>query len=260
MNKIFDFLPEEVHASVEIGELIVHTNPLARNAAVELEPISADDEDALKAIKSAVVEQQGTRLVVKVRDGGGGTGGATVIQSRGGSISVSSVGNNSVVIGNGVTMIGGRIVSGGTVHIGGCGVRAILHVPATVAATLHARSGMAQVYGDLARLDAETGSGSLAVSGEVDDAEVGVGSGSAELSLVHRLEAQAGSGSLNIGTVLKRGRVRVGSGSAHVHTETADFRARGGSGSLHITTAPGVVLDEDDVTVGSGSRHVSVRR
>jgi hypothetical protein len=259
MNKIFDFLPEEVHASVQIGELIMHTNPSARNAAVELEPIVANDEDALKAIKSAVVEQQGTRLVVKVRDGDGRN--VTMVQrSTGAAISISG-GNGSIVIGNGMTVVGGKVISagGGTVYIGSGGVRAILHVPASVAATLRTQSGMVEVHGGLAKLDAEASSGGIQALGEIQEASVEVSSGNVELGIIGVLEARASSGNIHVNAVTQRGRLRASSGNIHAHTDTADFRARASSGNVRITTASGVHLDEDDVTVSSGNRRVTRR-
>jgi hypothetical protein len=62
-----------------------------------------------------------------------------------------------------------------------------------------------------------------------------------------------------VDSVTQRGRLRASSGSIRAHTETTDFRARASSGSIRITTAPGVHLDEDDVTVSSGSRRVTRR-
>lgn len=252
MKKIFDFAPDELDGSLSVGELLVYTNPDARNAAVELEPIVPGDEDALRVIEQSTVERQGDKLVVKVKDGG--AGGATVIQSRGGSISV--MGNG------GVTMVNGRIVSGGgsVVQIGGGGVRAIIHVSAKIAANLRTQAGQIRVHGNLAKLSAEASSGDIEALGAIAEAEVEVSSGGAQLGVIGRLEARASSGGLSVESVLEHGRVRVSSGSARVHTETANFRARASSGSLRITTAPGVVLDEDDVTVSSGSRHVSARR
>lgn len=260
MKKIFDFAPDELDGSLSVGELLVYTNPDARNAAVELEPIVPGDEDALRVIEQSTVERQGDKLVVKVKDGG--AGGATVIQSRGGSISV--MGNGGVVIGNGggITMVNGRIVSTGSsvVQIGGGGVRAIIHVSAKIAANLRTQAGQIRVHGNLAKLSAEASSGDIEALGAIAEAEVEVSSGGARLGVIGRLEARASSGGLSVESVLEHGRVRVSSGSARAHTETANFRARASSGSLRITTAPGVVLDEDDVTVSSGSRRVSVRR
>lgn len=262
MKKIFDTAPDELDASLSVGELLIYTNPNARNAAVELEPIVPDDEEALKIIERSApdIEIKGGKLRVKIRDDGG-SGGATIIQSGSGSISV--VGNGMIVAGNGVTMVNGRIIqagSGGVIQIGGGGVRAIIHVPASIAANASTRAGDLRVYGDLAQLAAEASSGGIQALGHLHEADVEVSSGGAQLGVVDRLDARASSGSLGVESVLAYGRIRVSSGSARAHTETANFRARASSGSLNITTASGVVLDEDAVTVSSGSRRVSVRR
>lgn len=263
MNKIFDFMPEELLASLPVGEIFVYTTTGARNAAVQLEPMVADDKDAIKAIEKAIVERQGNKLVVRVDDRGG-SGGMTVIQSGRGSISVSGAGGSIVIGGGNVVMSGGgRVIQhngGQAVQIGGGGVRAIIHAPSSISADLRTTAGVIQVTGDLAKLIASASSGDIRAMGQITEAEVDVSSGNADLGVVARLEASASSGNLSVQSVREKGRVRVSSGNASVHTQTANFRARASSGSLRITTAPGVVLDEDDITVSSGSRRVSVKR
>lgn len=263
MRKIFDTAPDELDASTSVGELLIYTNPSARNAAVELEPIVPDDEEALKIIERSApnIGIKDGKLRVKVRDDAEGGGGTTIVQSNG---SISIVGNG-VVIGSarGVTVVNGKVIqagAGNVVQIGGGGVRAVIRVPASIATNVRTQAGEVRVYGDLAQFSAEASSGGIEALGHLHKVDVEVSSGGARLGVVDRLEARASSGSLAVESVQAYGRVRVSSGSAHVHTETANFRARASSGSLHITTAPGVVLDEDDVTVSSGSRRVSVRR
>jgi hypothetical protein len=255
-TETFDFIPTELHASGPVGEIIVHTNPEARNAAVTLEPMTPGDEEAQKEIAKAIVKREGSRLIVKLPEDSGGT---TVVHSGGGGISVS--GNGMIISGGrGVTIVNGRVISGsGVVQIGSGGIRAIIYVSTAIEAVLRTRAGQIQVYGDLAKLSAEASSGSIRALGIITEADVEASSGNIELGIVSMVEARASSGSIRVDSVTQRGRLRASSGSIHAHTETTDFRARASSGSVRITTAPGVHLDEDDVTVSSGSRRVTRR-
>jgi hypothetical protein len=255
-TETFDFIPTELHASGPVGEIIVHTNPQARNVAVTLEPMTPGDKDAQKEIDKTVVKREGSRLIVKLPESPGGT---TVVHSSRGGISVSG---NGVIIsgGNSVTMVNGQVISGGgVIQIGSGGIRAIIYVPSSIEAVLRTHAGQVQVYGDLAKLSAEASSGDIQAMGTITEADIEVSSGGISLGSVGKLEARASSGSIRVDAVTKRGRLRASSGSIHAHTDTADFRARASSGNVRITTAPGVHLDEDDVTVSSGSRRVTRR-
>lgn len=254
-TETFDFIPTELHASGPVGEIIIHTNLEARNAAVTLEPMTPGDEEAQKEIAKAIVKREGSRLIVKLPEDSGGT----TIHSSGGGVSIS--GNGMIISGGrGVTIVNGRVISGsGVVQIGSGGIRAIIYVSTAIEAVLRTRAGEIQVYGDLAKLSAEASSGSIRALGIITEADVEASSGNIELGIVSMVEARASSGSIRVNSVTQRGRLRASSGSIHAHTETADFRARASSGSVRITTAPGVHLDEDDVTVSSGSRRVTRR-
>jgi hypothetical protein len=166
-TETFDFIPTELHASGPVGEIIVHTNLEARNAAVTLEPMTPGDEEAQKEIAKAIVKREGSRLIVKLPEDSGGT---TVVHSGGGGISVSG-GGMIISSGRGVTMVNGRVISGnGVVQIGSGGIRAIIYVSTAIEAVLRTRAGEIQVYGDLAKLSAEASSGSIRALGIITEA------------------------------------------------------------------------------------------
>lgn len=248
-TEITDFKPSEIRVNVPVGEILFRTGSQeAENAAVELSPMVEGDEQALKAIQDAIVTQQGDRwsISVPLQESGGNSNvfvGGTAIQMSGASVIVSG---------------GGSItVNGRTIAVGGGGVQAVVHASKSVHADLRTQAGMIDIDGDLRKLTIEGTSGRIQQVGRVAEADVEVSSGTVALDDIDVLNLRGSSGTLRVNRVRESGRIRASSGTISAYTTTADFRARASSGTVHVVTAPGVRLDPDNVSVSSGTRHVT---
>lgn len=237
--------------TVEHGHVLVRGDNEAAEACVRLAPMVDGDQVAAALIERATVEFNAGVLTVIVppTPAGVGAGGVSVVRSGGGMVITQNVANvvNSVV---GVSIVNGRVISGGTVAEGG-GVRVEVTMPergdvtaATVSADLDTSGGELDTVGfhttsgdlrvGIARsVAAHTVSGDVVVD-TVSAATVRSTSGDVELGVSTRAEVSTISGDVDVLAV------RDGAVVA-AHTISGDIRVTPATPEITITLSTSTV-------------------
>ncbi len=200
-------LPVLLDADLASTDLSVHTAPRPDG---EVTVTTADTTGpSADAVNSATLEVRGNRLVVRLGHAPGGMTGVTI------------TGGSGIVVGNGTTMINGRVVSGGGTFIsGGSPVTVTAHLPHGSSVRAKSQSGDIRLDGVYHEIDASSQSGDV----EIDTAKVvraRTQSGDIEV------QALTGSGALDSmsGDIEVRGPAQA---SASARTMSGDVRSSGG--------------------------------
>lgn len=242
--------PVLASVTVEHGHVLVRGDSGGERARVTLAPMVDGDQVAAALIERATVDYDDAgvlRVVVPPTP----AGGVSVVRSGGGMVITQNVG--SVHMGGsvtGVTIVNGRVVSGGTT-VGGGGVRVTVTLPehSTITATT-VSAGLDTSGGELEKVCLHTTSGDLrvgmaltvtarTVSGDVTvdagrDADVRTTSGDVEVAVSTRAEVATISGDVDV-LVLRDG---------------AGVTARTISGDIRVTPGePGISIDLSTSTV-----------
>lgn len=250
MNKIFDDEIKSVEVEVPMGHIEFRIRQDAKNTALVLEPITAGDEEAQKIIDKAIVELRGGRLRIEVRMPD------SMASLSGGSYSQVTINGQSFVGGNGVTMVNGRIISGGGQVIRTDGVRATVYLPPEVAIHAHSTSADIQVIGTAPSVSARSTSGDVVVD-EASSATLSSTSGDIRTGDVGDATLRSTSGDVYATAIRRRGSLETVSGDVRAHTLTDNFSARTVSGDVRVTHAPGVDLPRSALSTVSGRRSLS---
>lgn len=252
MNEIFDEKIKSVEVEVPMGHIEFRIRQDAKNTALVLEPMTAGDKEAEKAIRAATVELKNGRLRVEVRL----PGNVTSLSSGRGSSQVTINGQTFIGSGGGVTIVNGRVVSGGGSMIRTDGVRATVYLPRDVAIHAHSTSASIQVIGKAASVSARSTSGDVVVD-ETREANLNSTSGDIRVGEVADATLHTVSGDVYATSIRRRGSLESVSGDVRAHTATENFSARTVSGDLRITHAAGVDLPHSALSTVSGRRSLS---
>jgi DUF4097 and DUF4098 domain-containing protein YvlB len=162
------------------------------------------------------------------------------------------------VVGSGVTMVNGVVISGNAVQIGTSGVRAKIAIPSDVSAKVRGESTDVRVIGMLASLDVRTTNGNINSGQHQEEVEVESTNGSIYLESVGQAEVHTTNGGITVQRVLGKTKLRATNGSIEATTQTDKFTARTTNGSCTVV-ADGVHLDDDAVSTTNGRRRL-IRR
>ncbi|WP_329793569.1 DUF4097 family beta strand repeat-containing protein [Lentzea sp. DG1S-22] len=257
--------PVRASIKVEHGHVFVQHGAGVEQARVTLSPMVAGDEVAAELIGRATVELGAGGLVVSVPPGPAGGGATTVVRSGGGltvtqTLHNVSIGSNVV----GVSIVNGRVVSAGDVHVGGAvpadgavhgGVRVNVLLPADSSVTVRTVSAGLEVgsFGEWAldTVDFDTMSGALHVrEAQTVIARTICGDVVVDAAITARVTSTSGDVALEVG-----GRAEVST----VFGDVAVFTVRNGvavsvatvSGDIRVSTGSpefGVALSTSTVT------------
>lgn len=252
MNEIFDDEIKSVEVEVPMGHIEFRIRQDAKNTALVLEPMTAGDEEAEKAIRAAKIELKNGRLRVEVRL----PGNVMSLSSGRGSSQITINGQTFVGAGNGVTIVNGRIVGGGGTMIRTDGVRATVYLPRDVAIHAHSTSAPIQVIGKAASVSARSTSGDVVVD-EAQEASLSSTSGDIRTGDVDHATLRTTSGDVYATAIRRRGSLESVSGDVRAHTLTESFSATTVSGDVRVTHAPGVDLPRSALSTVSGRRSLS---
>lgn len=254
---------QKIDITVPVGSITVVADPAYTETTLQLAPWDAEDEIAIKAIDEAIVEQDGTTLVVRLKDSAPQSArGGISINQVGGRSSVRVNGRSVVVTGRNITVVNGQIVSGGfgnghVLSVGYSGaVKAILHVSSGIDAKLLGEEIM--VSGYLGTVEAETENGDIRLDGCVD-LDVETRNGNITVGSVRRVTAETHNGDLVVTRIHDRAELLSHNGRIVAHTETDDFKARTHNGNIRVTHESGVVIPDKAVKVHNGKKSVRAR-
>ena len=242
------------------GSVVVYAEERER-ASVTLEPLRPGDAEAARSIENATVTSEGERFAVRVpSDGTTGTVGTTVVQRGPGTVYMSSgtvTGSvTGMVIGSGVTIVNGQVISGhGTTIIhGNAGVRATVRLPLGSMVAVRTRSADITTQGPLVGVDTETVSGDTRIT-TAAIVTARATSGDVLIGAAGQVAAQTVSGDVTVRSLAGRAGIRTVSGDVAVHADRAcTVQARAVSGDITVTAEPGVEVDTDTRTVSGRVR------
>jgi hypothetical protein len=223
-------LPVVLDADLAAIDLHVYTEARS-DGEVTVSTVDNDGPSA-GAVRAATLDVDGNRLVVRVDHAAGGT---TIIQTgRGGSSYVSTGSGQNIVVGNGVTMVNGRVVSGnGTFISGGSPVTVVARLP----------------HGSSVR--ARTQSGDIDLEGNYDEVDASSQSGDIEVGTVRVVQARTQSGDVDVATL---------TGSGALESMSGDIEVRGPQGaSASARTMSGNVRGSGGIRVAGSSMSGRVR-
>ncbi|MEK2475533.1 DUF4097 family beta strand repeat-containing protein [Streptomyces noursei] len=201
------FGPIAIDLMMNAGSIRVAVDSALKQARVVLKTEATSGPSA-DAIRGTAVSLTGQNLTLRVPDVAGGMGGSTTIRRGGYTMTFSG--------GNGVQIVGGNVYvsghGGGKVFVNGREVTATgpagdavtpitaeIHLPAGSVALVRTHTADTVIKGELARLEYDGTSGSLAAD-RVGDLDVTVTSGSVIVNdVTGELDANLTSGNLGIG-------------------------------------------------------------
>ena len=215
------------------GVVYVTVDPAAEVAAVRVLTQDGPDSAAAKAVREATITQTAERLVVVVPDVPGAAGGF-------GGVSFSSFGGGTSII-NGVrydgpvSVVNGRVVSGGGAVNMTNGVEVHVTLPTGSGVRYRSENGSLHTYGPVAAIEAQTSNGSV------------------KAEQVGRLKARTSNGSVKAGTVTEWVDAETDNGSVKVEDYAGSAcRVRTSNGSVALTVARGA-SGRIEARTGNGS-------
>ena len=246
--------------TLDAGAVVVYAED-RDTATVTLEPVRPGDTEAARLIETATATSDGERFAVRVpSDGTTGTTGTTVVQRGPGTVYTSAgtvTGSvTGMVIGSGVTIVNGRVISGhGTTIIhGNAGVRVTVRLPLGSAVSVRTRSADITTDGRLVGVDTETVSGDTRIT-TAAIVTARTTSGDVLIDAARQVAAQTVSGDVTVRALAGPAGIRTVSGDVAVHAVRAcTVQARSVSGDITVTAEPGVEVDTDTRTVSGRVR------
>ena len=215
------------------GVVYVTVDRSAEVAAVRVLTQDGPDSPAGKAVRETTIRQNAEHLVVVVPDVPQGVGGF-------GNVSFTSFGGGATFI-NGarydgpVSVVDGRVISGGGAVNMTNGVEVHITVPAGSGVRYRSENGSLYTYGPVAAIEAQTNNGSV------------------KAEQVGRLKARASNGSVKAGTVTEWLDAETDNGSVKAEDYAGSAcRVRASNGSVALTVARGA-SGRIEARAGNGS-------
>lgn len=222
--------------------------------------VHTEDETgpAADAVRDADLHATDTRLQAAVQGRSGS--GATVITNGRGRVQ-TVIGSGSVIqVGGDMTIVNGRIVSGGNVTItqGSSMVRVVALVPAGSIVTARTDSADIATHGKLRQVNAQTVSGDITID-TAEGITARTTSGDIHLARTDLANVTTTSGDITIGDFGGTSHVTTVSGDIDVHATTGgDLDVSTTSGDIRVTATEEALTDGLDIRPRTVSGHISV--
>lgn len=232
-----------------------------RTAEVRLEPVNQRDSEAAQFIEHTTGESKGNRFTVRVPSIPRSKRDRMTVIRNGGSVVISGgtvTGSvTGMVLGSGVTVVNGEVISGTgtTVLAGSAGLRIIVRLPLGSELAVTSQSGDVTTYGPLPLIETNGVSGDVHLD-RVAVARVRTTSGNVRINDAGLVAVNSVSGDVNVRALAGGANVRTVSGDIAVHAvDTSTVQARAISGDVSVTADAGVEVESETRTVSGRVRN-----